>query len=138
MVRMALLSPLPANQTLHTVSRPASLSYHSPLTRSLLTLFNVRSLLTFSSSQVQTLSVPLMVRKVVQSSGQGRRGRLATAFIEVGRRDAYSDAIQQQGGFTATKGWGEVHVYSAVLKFDAHFEGLRCVHWSFPPILQRT
>lgn len=104
----------------------ASLTYHSPLTRSLLTFSHLRSLLSYSSSQVQTLRIPLMVRKVLQTSGTKRAARIAAALIEVGRRDAYPpyDAVGG-GGFPVTRGIGELQVYEATLRFDAHFEGLR-------------
>lgn len=86
----------------------ATLNYHHPLA------LQVAAISPFSFMQkVQHLTVPLLEAGVLQT-----RGRIPTiAFVELGRNDAYHMPARNSNG--------ELQVYRAALRFDAHLTGLR-------------
>lgn len=88
------------------------MSYRSPISLALSAL-SPTSL--FRSPDVQHLSIPLVESTVLRSSGFNPY----TAYIELGRKDAHWNGGRWDGG------GGELQVYSAKLRFDAHLSGLR-------------
>ena len=79
-----------------------------------------KTLLGFQRVQAQYLSIYLVERKVLQRRSDPKR--ISQTLVQIGRADSYK-INQQKEGTVPPK--GELTIYSAKLKFDAHFEGLR-------------
>lgn len=102
------------------ISRPASASYTPSAIRAMLAVSDVRALLGMPHSAAQTIAVPLVNRKILQRWHDSER--ISHVIVTVGRQDAHL-------GKTYQGGKGELQVYQAVMHFDAHFSGLRCVRF---------
>lgn len=125
MVRLTLVSTSPHNATLHQSSRPASVTYEPQLARNLNSFKHLRTLFLMSPPpSIQKIKLPLIERRVLQSTSNGKRGKLGYAKVEVGRQDAYDESKNDR---TA-----ELQVYQATLVLDAHLEGVRWVLYYHP------
>lgn len=102
----------PSNSSPNHLFTQASLAYRSPVS---LTLASLSPLALIRSPDVQRLTVPLFESAVLQSRYRVPR----VALLELGRKDAHWEQGRWNGGS------GEVQVYSAKLRFDAHLSGLR-------------
>lgn len=137
MVNVALLTK--DQRTLVNVSRPvrlpspsavlmliksqASLVYQAPLA------LHLASVSPFSfKPKTQHLAITLVESEVLQS-----RGKIpTTAFVQLGRQDAHLG--ENGNGLGWHGGEGELQVYRAWLRFDAHLTGLRWLLY-FHPII---
>jgi len=108
MISLSLVTP--SNEVLATSSRPAILTYTSPLISTSLTILNSPLLITGFKKESETLLVQLMERFEFPSSARASRPR--TAQIQIS--PAESNRIQ---------------IYSAKLILVAQFEGIR-----YPPL----
>src|SRR5271156_4778471 len=102
MVTLTILNP--SNETLSTSSRPAILTYTSPIIATSLTLLNSPLLITGFKKESETLLVPVMERFEFASY---RAARPTTAYVEL------------------IPDGNKIQVYSTKLLFVAQFEGVR-------------
>lgn len=102
MVTLTILNP--SNETLSMSSRPAILTYTSPIITTSLTLLNSPLLITGFKKESETLLVPVMERFEFSSY---RATRPTTAYVEI------------------TPEGNKIQVYSTKLIFVAQFEGVR-------------
>ncbi|PLW37446.1 hypothetical protein PCANC_14828 [Puccinia coronata f. sp. avenae] len=131
MVHFSMVTNPPHNTTLHHSSRHASLVYEPRFARALHAFKYLRTLFLFSSPHsVQHVKVPLLEHRILHSSSLGKRTKLAYATIDVGRRDVYNSPTL----LLERNGWGELQIYTAVIVFDAHLEGLRWALYYHPYI----
>jgi hypothetical protein len=105
MVTLTILNP--SNDTLSTSSRPAILTYTSPIITTSLTLLNSPLFITGFKKESETLLVPVMERFEFSSY---RSTRPTIAYIEI------------------TPEGNKIQVYSTKLIFVAQFEGVRYSH----------
>ncbi|EGG03728.1 uncharacterized protein MELLADRAFT_78459 [Melampsora larici-populina 98AG31] len=129
MVRLTLKTAPPQNVILHRISRHSSLIHQPQLARTLDTIKYLRTLFFLSAPRlVQHLDIKLFSQKVINPSSLSKKGGLALAEIQVGRDDAYGSTIS----LAHAKGWGELHIYDAILVFEAHLDGLRALMYYHP------
>src|SRR5277367_5771337 len=102
MVTLTILNP--SNETISTSSRPAILTYTSPIIATSLTLLNSPLLITGFKKESETLLVPVMERFEFSSY---RAARPTIAYVEI------------------TPEGNKIQVYSTKLIFVAQFEGVR-------------